>query len=47
MRFSEGRRVVEALEQLKLPNEAAMGHRELACLAVGETVIRETPLYLL
>ena len=28
---SEGRRVVEALERLKLPDEAAMGPRELAC----------------
>jgi len=28
---AEGRRVVEALEQLKLPDESAMGSRELAC----------------
>ena len=28
---SEGRRVVDALERLKLPDEASMGTRELAC----------------
>ena len=28
---AEGRRVVEALERLKLPDESAMGPRELAC----------------
>ena len=29
--LAEGRRVVEALERLKLPDEAAMGASELAC----------------